>query len=141
MIAKCEVIADTANPYAWHPVKCGYIVLNVRGGCLYLGECLDEKDLANLFPDDGRGTFIRLTLSSASGPDVELEYVKVAFQRIRKYADREGIVFTFLDVSERQLDVLLSAIATLPAIGHREEASVPFDKVISLNKTDRLTLL
>ncbi len=141
VIARCEVIADAANPYAWNPAKTGYIVLNVRGGCLYLGEYYDEKDVSNMFPYDGRGTFISLTVSPDHGPDVELQNVSVAFKRIKKQADREGLVFSFLDISEEQLDVLLDLIATLPVISPKEEASVPFDKVVSLNKSDRLSLL
>lgn len=141
VIAPCEVIADTANPYAWNPVRYGYMVLNVRGGCLYLGEVFDDKDIETMFPRDGRGIFTSITLCAENAPEVLLENMHVAFKRINKHADRDGIVFTFLDVSEAQLDTLLRAIDTLPRIGRKEEASVPLEKVISLNKSDRLTLL
>ncbi|MEO0973528.1 MAG: hypothetical protein AAFX85_10580 [Pseudomonadota bacterium] len=138
VVCRCEVEVKTYDPFAtWNNVKKGHAVLNIRGGCLYLGEYFDERNVSKLFPKDGLGTFIKMTLSADRGPAVVLEDVQVAFQRIKKEANREGVVFTFIDVTEKQLDVLFGLDSKLPLIGPSEEESVPFEELISLDRANR----
>ena len=93
------------------------------------------------FPDNGSGIFIKLTLSADNRPDVVMENIKVVFLRLRKKANREGIVFRFVDITDKQLDILDNLRFNLPAIGTSEEASVPFDKIISLDRSHNFELV
>lgn len=142
VIGRCEVIIKKDDPFAtWNNVKTGHMVLNIRGGCLYLGEYFDEQNIVKFFPDNGSGKFIKLTLSADNRPDVVLENIKVAFLRLRKEANREGIVFRFVDITDTQLDILDNLRFNLPTIGPSEEASVPFDEIISLDRSHNFELL
>ena len=129
VIARCEVVVKTDDPFAtWGNVKTGHVVLNIRGGCLYLGEYFDEQNIQKMFPNNGLGTFIRLTLSADDEtPDIVLENVRVGFQRMKKEANRDGVLFSFVDITEEQLDILFGLNSTLPEIGPDEEASVPIE--------------
>ena len=87
------------------------------------------------FPDNGSGKFNKLTLSADNRVDVVLENIKIFFLRLRKKASRKGIVFRFIDITDKQLDILEYLSSNLPAIGPSEEASVPFDEIISLGRS------
>ena len=136
VIGRCEVIIHKDDPFAtWNNVKTGHMILNIRGGCLYLGEYLDEQTIMKFFPDNGSGKFTKLTLSADNRADVVLENIKIFFLRLRKKASRKGIVFRFIDITDKQLDILEYLSSNLPAIGPSEEASVPFDEIISLGRS------
>lgn len=134
VVARCEVVMESNDPFSlWDNVKTGHMVLNVRGGCLYLDAHVDELTVEKIFPYDGSGKFIKLTLSADNRPDVVLENLQVSYQRLRLEANREGIVFRFVDITEKQLDLLGSLGDRLPKIGNREVASVPFEKLFKLD--------
>ena len=142
MIGRCVVEIKKDDPFAvWNNIKTGHMVLNIRGGCLYLGEYFDENNIQKLFPDNGNGTFLKLTLSSDKKIDVVLENLKVSFLRLRREENREGIVVRFVDISEEQLKILDDLRFNLPAIGPSEEASVPFEEIISLDRSHNFQLL
>ena len=141
VVARCEVVFERNDPFSiWDNVKTGHIVLNIRGGCLYLGHYIDEQTVEKIFPDNGSGKFIKLTLSADNRPDVVLENLKVSYQRLRLEANREGIVFRFVDITEKQLDLLGSLGERLPKIGNREVASVPFEELIKLDTSYGVTV-
>jgi hypothetical protein len=133
VIARCEIIVKTDDPFStWNDVKTGHVVLNIRGGCLYVGEYFDEENIVKLFPKDGIGTLKKLTLRADQGPDVVLENIEIAFVRLVKEAHREGVAFRFANVKEEHLNVLSSLTSHLPAIGDIEEDAVPFEVTLSL---------
>ena len=142
VLARCEVLFRKDDPFAtWNPAKTGHVALNVRGGCLYLGEYYDEQNIEKLFPDNGSGTFERLTLSADNWPDIVLENVKVVFLRLRKEDRREGIVFRFVDITEQQLDLLDDLTSSLPNIGACEQTSVPFNGSMHVERPGKLELV
>jgi hypothetical protein len=135
VLAECEIILKSDNPFAhFGNVKNGYVVLNVRGGCLYFPERFSENEIVKIFQDGKVAVFEKITLSAGNRPKIIIEDVKVAFLRLRKGKNREGIVFRFIDISEQQLDTLYSLLHKLPVIGANEECSVPFDEVILLGR-------
>ncbi len=138
VIARCQATFKRDDPFStWNNVKTGHVVLNTRGGCFYLAQQIDGLTLANLFPD-GMGALIKLTLSSDHTPEVVLENVTVEFKRVRASGQRQGIVFSFADITEEQLDILFGLHATLPEIGPSEEDSVMFDELMRQGKAPRL---
>lgn len=137
VLARCEVVVKSEDPFAtWGNVKTGHVVLNIRGGCLYLGEYFDDHAVEKLFPNNGFGSFIKMTLSAdKDAPDIVLENVRVCFQRLKKEAHRDGVVFNFVDITEEQLDILFGLKSTLPEIGPDEETSVPFEELFSMDRS------
>lgn len=135
VLAECEIVVKNANPFSsYNPVKKGYVVLNVRGGSLYLPEHFTEENIEKLFPDGKTTEFTKLTLYANKKPPIIIENIKVLFVRLIKNQNREGVVFSFTEISEEQLDILESLSSKLPAIGPDEEDSVPFEEILTLNR-------
>ncbi|MEH6628223.1 MAG: hypothetical protein V7739_17405 [Motiliproteus sp.] len=135
VLAECEVVLPVTDPFArYNNVKTGHLVLNIRGGCLYLAEHFTEETMEKFFPDGQTTVFQKLTLLPKDNPEIVLENIKVNFVRLRKEENREGIVFRFSDISEEHLDTLDSLRRKLPTIGSDEEASVPFNEIIALDR-------
>lgn len=135
VLAKCELTLNIVDPYSTYSrVKTGHFVMNVRGGCLYLTEKIQKRNLQHIFPDGHTAKFRQLALMRDDLPDIVLRDLNVEFLRLREQADRTGIVFRFVDTTESQMDLLYKAQTELPAISSDEEASVPFEEVITLNR-------
>lgn len=135
VLAECEMVVKKMNPFSvYDNVKTGHIVLNIRGGCLYLSEHFSEQNIEKIFSDGETAIIEKLTLSVNDEPRMTIENIKISFIRLRKEKSREGIVFRFNDLSEQHLDMLENLKDTLPAIGSDEEASVPFEEIISLDR-------
>lgn len=137
VLAKCEVELPLSDPFAYYcdNVKSGYIVLNIRGGSLYLANDFTKE---NFFPDGETNVIKKLTLMPKNKPEIVIKNIKVAFIRIRKGANRDGIVFRFIDISEEHLDILETLRFKLPVISSSEESSVPFEEIIDLDRSDIL---
>lgn len=135
VLAECEVLLPNSDPFShYNNLKAGHIVLNTRGGSLYLAEHFNERNIEKIFPNGETTVFNTLKLSANSQPDIILAGLKVKFLRLRKEPHREAIVFRFIDLTEEQLDLLSIAQYQLPAIGDNEESSVPFEEVFCLNR-------
>lgn len=135
VLAECEVVVKNVDPFSsYNYVKKGHMVLNARGGSLYLLERFTEQNIQKLFPDGKTTEFTKLTLFANNEPEIIIEKLKASFIRIIKDKNREGIVFSFIEITEKQLDILESLGSKLPIIGADEEASVPFNETITLSR-------
>jgi hypothetical protein len=142
VLAECELVLKRINPFShFNNVKSGLVVLNIRGGCLYLPERYAEQSIERIFPDRKIAMIEKLTLSDNDCPRIIFKNIKISFQRLRKEKNREGIVFRFSDVSDDQLEKLEKLKDNFPAISANEESSVPFEEIITLNKDHGFELL
>ncbi|OMH39388.1 hypothetical protein [Motiliproteus sp. MSK22-1] len=141
VIAECIVVLPLTNPFAHQSnIKKGYLVLNIRGGSLYLPERFQDNRIERIFPDGKTTVFKKLTLLPQDKPEIVITDIKVSFVRLRKEKSREGIVFRFVDISEEHLDILDSLKHKLPAISANEESSVPFSEVIALDRSQNFEM-
>lgn len=106
------------------------MVLNIRGGCIYLNEGAAEKVLEKIFPDGKNTVFKEIRLFSDLDDVIVIRDIKAAFLRIRQGKKRAGIVVRFIDISEEHLDQLSSLINRLPLIEGDEEAALPSENAI-----------
>ena len=143
VLAKCEVVLPVSNPFAhfYNNVKTGYMVLNIRGGCLYLEESITKEHIEKIFPDEHTTVFDKLTLFLNDKPEIVIKKIKVTFVRLKQEENREGVVFRFTDISEEHLDTLNTLRFKLPIISSDEESSVPFHEIITLDRSDQFELL
>lgn len=136
MIGRCEITLKNLDPFAFYEdTRSGYIVLNIRGGCLYLNEGVTEKVLEKIFPDGKNTVFKEIRLfADLLGEDtnevIVIKNIKAAFLRIRRGKKRAGIVVRFVDISGEHLDKLSSVINHLPLIEGDEEAALPSENAI-----------
>ena len=106
--AKCKVLLTSVDPFDHfnRSVKSGSIVFNVRGGCLYFSEHIFEQNINRIFPNGSTAIFKRLTLVCSDNSEFTIENIKAKYIRYKKEENRAGVVFRFLDFSEKQLDSL-----------------------------------
>ncbi|WP_275096896.1 hypothetical protein [Sedimenticola hydrogenitrophicus] len=135
VLARCEITLPIFDPFSnASNLMAGYLVFNMRGGCLYLGEHTHSKKFKKIFPEDYTVTLKELILSSNHTADIAVQNLTLKFLRLKGLDDREGIVFRFVDLIERQVDILFKAQERMPAITSREESSVPFEEVMTLDR-------
>lgn len=99
--------------------------LNVRGGIFYLNDVITKNNLEKMFPDGNAAVFKELKLISDSGKKIIIKKIKVMFVKKKEGADRQGLVFRFVDLSEEHLDLLLKLGDVLPALGAQEAMFIP----------------
>jgi hypothetical protein len=143
VLAECQIVLPVSKTFDYisDNVKIGYVVLNSRGGCFYLQEHFTEKSLVKFFPDRHMTILKKLTLFPKDKPKIIFNNIKVAFLRLKKEENREGIVFQFADITEEHLDILETLRFKLPLIGSNEQTSVPLNEIISQDRSDSLELL
>lgn len=135
VLARCKITLPIFDPFSnASNLKAGYLVFNMRGGCLYLGEHIHSKNIKKIFPDDYTVALKELHLSSNHTADIAVQNLTIKFLRLKELDDREGIVFRFVDLTEQQVDILYKAQELLPAITGREESCVPFEEVMTLDR-------
>ena len=134
VIGRCEITLKNLDPFTIHEdTRSGYMVLNIRGGCLYLNDGVNEKVLEKIFPDGKNTVFKEIRLFSDLDEAIVIKNIKATFLRIRRGKKKAGIVFRFMDISEEHLDVLSSLIEHLPLIEGDEEAALPSNNAIKPN--------
>lgn len=116
VLAKCEVLLPKVDPFDHtnRSVKLGFLVFNVRGGCLYFREHIFEQNVDRIFPNGSTTVFKRLSVICSDNSEFSIENIKVKYLRYRKHGKRGGIVFRFLDFTEQQLDCLEMLQKMLP---------------------------
>ena len=131
VIGRCEITLKNLDPFSFYEdTRSGYMVLNIRGGCLYLNEGVTEKVLEKIFPDGKNTVFKEIRLFSDLNEVVVIKNIKAAFLRIRRGKKKAGIVLRFIDISGEHLDKLSSVINHLPLIEGDEEAALPSENAI-----------
>jgi hypothetical protein len=124
--ARCEVILESQDIFScYENNRAGYMSLNVRGGIFYLNDVITNNNFEKMFPDGNTAVFKELKLISDSGKKVLIKNIKVMFIKKKEGADRQGIVFRFVDLSEEHLDILLKLSDVLPVLGPQEAMSIP----------------
>ncbi|WP_297186211.1 hypothetical protein [uncultured Porticoccus sp.] len=131
VIGRCEITLKNLDPFSFYEdTRSGYMVLNIRGACLYLNEGVTEKVLEKIFPDGKNTVFKEIRLFSDLDEEMVIKNIKAAFLRIRRGKKRAGIVIRFTDISEEHLDKLSNLINRLPSIEGDEEAALPSENAI-----------
>ena len=134
VLAKCEVKVKKLDPFSHfdNEVKSGFIVFNMRGGCIYLEEHISEKNLDKIFPRGNTTVISRLALSGKDRPTEILHDLPVKFVRLRNEENRSGIVIRFANIVTDHLHALERALKNYPRIGDSESGSIPLRQIFSL---------
>lgn len=127
LYAHCEVEIPNADVFAsrtrW--AKAGNLVFNMRGGCLYVDEAVDDALIETVFTPKRIGTFKTLVLYPEGAPHVTLNDLKVRFLRARREMTREGMVFRFLNFSDENFVKLEGLKEVLPEFDPQMEFAPP----------------
>lgn len=135
VMGRCEITLENLDPFSFYDdTRYGHMMLNIRGGCLYLNEGVTQNTLEKIFPDGKNTVFKEVRLFVDLDEDTDevmvIKNIKVAFLRVRRGKKRAGIVIRFVDISEEHLDILSDLINRLPLLEGDEEAALPAENVI-----------
>lgn len=130
VVCSCTLELPKTNPFsAYKAVREGVIVLNVRGGSLYLADQFTDTSIVKVFPPDHSSTIKNIKLYAATGPVVDLGNVEVRYLKLNRRTRMTGIVVKFVNLSDAQMDKLNALGELFPEAGADEEASIPLESV------------
>lgn len=123
VVAECEIYRDTdraAEIEKSHLTK--HLVFNLRGGCVYIRQFINQQYLNTLFPSGDRGVFPTITLFPEASDPIRLQNLNVGYLGLKQGKDALGIVFRFIDLTPKHLDQLTEAQSLFPALTKREKS-------------------
>lgn len=108
LYARCELELRSDDLFLSgnQPVKVGNLVFNMRGGCVYLDEAIDDTVIDTVFSRKRTTTLKSLTLFPENGDKIVIMDIKIKFLRARREMMREGMVFRFLNFSDEAFEQL-----------------------------------
>jgi len=130
VVCSCTLELPKTDPFSnYKAVRTGVLVLNVRGGSLYLADQFTETSILKVFPPDQSSIIKNIKLFSENVSPVELGNVSVRYLKMNKRTKMVGVILKFVNLSEKQIDILNSLGEKFPIAGSDEEASVPIEAV------------
>ena len=125
VLCKCSMLLPSLNPFAGIKIsRSGYMVLNVRGGSLYLAQQLNEQSVASIFPPDKTSLIKQLTLYPDNGSAILLGDMNVRYLKMTDGLKYVGLVLRFVNISEEQLDILIGLPDYFPLVSGDEESVI-----------------
>ena len=128
VVVRCSLELPKRDPFSSYRARCeGFIVLNVRGGSLYMAHPLNDDAIREVFPDGKASRIRRLTLFPEGEAPIVVGDLQARHLKTRKGERLTGLVLRFVGLDERQIDVLNGLSTRLPSVDGDEESAVPFD--------------
>ncbi len=106
---RCEFTLPSTDPFIHCKVQTkGLMILNVRGCCVYPEEVLSLEDTKKTFPEARLLTLKKIVLTGEDDQEFVLENLSI--RRVRLVTDEhgDGIILRFVNLTEEQLDLLVS---------------------------------
>lgn len=126
VLCRCSLELPKLDPFsAYRARREGFMVLNVRGGSLYLAHPFTEEGARRAFPPERAVTVKHFTLHPEEGGPIELGRVDVRYLKTVRGRELTGLVLRFVGLDERQIDLLNALRERCPAVTGDEEEAVP----------------
>ena len=128
VLCRCALELPKHDPFSsYREHREGYIVMNVRGGSLYLTRPLGDGDIERTFPRGKASTIKRFTLHPETGEPIVVGDVQARFLKTRHGLRLSGLVLRFVGLDERQMNLLNALPEHFPVVEGDEEAAIPID--------------
>jgi len=129
-MSNCSLELPKIDPFsAIKADRDGFIILNVRGCSLYLGQQFTVASIKTIFPDDKPRLLKRLTLMPADGNPIVIGNIHARFLQFNDVKPLPGMVLRFVDVTEDQMQLLNDIQDILPSFKDAEEDAVPWEEL------------
>lgn len=127
VLCRCSLDLPRHDPFSPYRERCaGYIVMNVRGGSLYLPVPLGEREIAQIFPSGGAAPVKRFTLYPDEGEPILVGDLRARYLKTREGRRLRGHVLRFVGLDETQLELLNGLPSRFPLVSGDEESAIPF---------------
>jgi hypothetical protein len=125
VLCACSLDLPKVDPfYAMKTYREGHIILNVRGGSLYIPNQFTVVSIKHLFKPAEASTIRNFNLYPESSTEISLGNVDARFLNFTNGKLHVGMVLRFVNLTEKQLDTLNSLVSQLPAVSGSEELSI-----------------
>lgn len=94
----------------------GTLVFNVRGGCLFVDNAELTKAQTRIFSQGPVATLNTLELDVPGEKAAVLNKIKIKLARHKTVEGEQGIVFKFLQSSEKHIELLNELVGKLPPV-------------------------
>lgn len=130
VVCRCSLELPKLDPFSNHQARhAGFMVLNVRGGSLYLTQAFTDPGARRAFPDDPRSVIRKLTLYPRDGEPVLIGDIRVRYLKLIDRGEAVGLVLRFVNTTEHQLDLLNGLPSIFPAVTDDEASSIPLGEL------------
>ena len=131
VLCRCSLELPKLDPFsAYRARREGFMVLNVRGGSLYLAHPFTPEGAERVFPP-GRAVAVKdFTLWPDGGDPVALGRVGVRYLKTVEGHGLVGLVLRFVGLDERQMDLLNGLRERCPTVDGDEQAAVPKEALL-----------
>ncbi len=135
VICRCSLELPKIDPFDNFKLhRAGYMVFNTRGGSLYMPQQFTEMSITKLFKPNEASKLKKLTFQPEVGAQVVVGDMQARFLKFTNSAGHSGMVLRFVNLAERQLDILNTLVDSLPGIGDDEEGAI--QKVMQTGPVD-----
>ena len=134
VLCRCSLELPKLDAFStYRAAREGFMVLNVRGGSLYLAHQFTEEGARRAFPDGSALALKRFTLYPPDGGEpVVIGTLGVRFLKLVRGRRLDGLVLRFTGLDDRQIDLLGGLAQRCPTVDGDEEAAVPREALLGL---------
>jgi hypothetical protein len=130
VLCKCSLELPKLDPFSkFRDYRKGLMVMNVRGGCLYLADQLTDMNARKVFPPGNTSTIKKFTLYPPNDPEILIGDIKVRYLRLINGASASGLILQFVNSTEIQLGLLNSLLTLCPPVECAEDSAIPPNKL------------
>ena len=105
------------------------MVVNVRGGSLYLAEQLTDMHAKKVFPPGKTSTIKKFTLYPPNEPEILIGDINARYLRLVDGVSASGLILRFVNPTDIQLDLLNSVLTLCPTVEGEEEQAIPLNEL------------
>ena len=128
VLARCSLELPNHNPFSsYRARRQGLMVMNVRGGSLYLPHQFSEQGARQAFPPGQSSTIRAFTLYPDEGRPIAVGDVTVRYLKLRHGQRLDGLVLRFVGLDEGQLELLNRLPERFPVVHGDEERAISED--------------
>lgn len=129
VLCRCALELPKLDPFsAYKASRQGYMVLNVRGGSLYLAQPFSESAAKRVFPPGQVLPVKNFTLYPPGGPPIVIGELGARYLKVVEEPPC-ALVLRFVGLDEKQLELMNGLEAVCPPVLGNERVAIPMDEL------------
>lgn len=121
VLCRCALSFPKTDIFNQMPIRRnGLIVLNTRGGALYMNSQFNEQSIGKIFKPGQSGNLSSFILVAKDNTQHELGTISARFLRFTNGNSARGMVLRFVNLTEEQIDLLNMMVGSQPDVPENE---------------------